>query len=291
MSGHASTPAGRSPHTLELYGQTLGDFERFISRLRLPWESPRGIRLYLAEMRRRGNRQSTIHTRSLVLSAFYRWLVDEEVIGSNPLKRLPRIKKPAIIPRALTDEQISLLINACKTNTFEGIRDGFLIKFGVATGVRRGELAGVGTVDIDLRAATVIVDGKGAKQRVIPFGLTLVPEIEHYLRYRAALDGSHSSLFITRKGSGLSYDGLAYVFGRVREAAGLKDSGVTLHSLRHTYAHRYLRSGGRLCDLQANLGHTTLAATENYLRSSAQDRRREAVRCDTLRGLAFPTRL
>jgi len=180
-----------------------------------------------------------------------------------------------------------MLLNACDLRTFLGIRDRFLIMFLLGTGCRRNEAINVTLNDIDLDEGIVRVMGKGKKARTIPYGHTLTEEIQKYLTVRSSLDGNHPYLLISRLGPRLSYGGIGNVFKRLARVAGIEDVRISAHSFRHTYAVRYLRNGGRISDLSENMGHSSISITEIYLKTSATELKKEAIRCDTLRGIDF----
>ena len=119
------------------------------------------------------------------LQPFWKWCVDEEEVTASPMARL----KPPIVPEipipVLTPTDVSLLMGTVDGRTFLDRRDRAILSLLLDTGMRRSEVAGLRTDDIDLLDATAVVLGKGRRPRVVPFGRRTTQAIDRYLRVRA----------------------------------------------------------------------------------------------------------
>ena len=136
-------------------------------------------------------------------------------------------------------------------------------------GLRRSEVTAITSEDLDLENGQLLVRGKGAKQRVVPFTPLVIQAIREYLVCRPRTDSRH--LFVSRVG-GRPIHGrvINRMLGRVLREAGLDTEGITPHGLRHTFATHPIRNGVDVRTVQELLGHTDLQTTARYLHSDTR---------------------
>lgn len=291
--------AGLSPETARAYGEHLGAFGRWAARTGADPIAPgtRSLRMYLGYLSRAGYAPRTIAAHLSTLRSFYRWLVLEEIAESDPASAISAPKIPRDLPATLTEGQVDALLAIPDSSTPAGVRDACMLELMYATGARISELAGLEPGALDLDAGTVRLFGKGSKQRVVPLYARAERITRLYLDegrpvlIAAAHSGTGSptgdgtpptALFISSRGRPMDAGALRYRFNRLAREAGLP-SGITPHSMRHTFATELLSGGADLRVVQELLGHASLSTTQIYTHLTP-DRLKRAVRLAHPRG-------
>ncbi|WP_458612048.1 tyrosine-type recombinase/integrase [Mycobacterium sp. C3-094] len=214
----------------------------------------------------------------MALRRFAAWLVDEGEIDANPLIDLKPPKLDTKVTDALTDEQLKRLIAACKGKELIDRRDEAIVRLMSETGLRAGEVLGMGTDDVDLgRGLATVRRGKGGKGRVVPFGPQTASAIDRYTRarrtHRLAATGA---LWLGGGGQQFGYHGLNTALKRRAQAAGIEK--FHLHLMRHTAATRWLRAGGSEQGLMSVAGWSTRSMLDRYTGASAAERAADEAR-------------
>lgn len=212
----------------------------------------------------------TVNRKIASLKSYYKFLLKIEEIKVSPLVKHKALKvsKKVQIPFSVKEMEI-VLQDVGFENSFEGVRDKFMIELFYATGIRKAELIGLRLSDVDFNSKTIKVLGKRNKERIIPLTSVLVESLNLYLDWRKKIpiETEIDSLFLTKKG-GKIYDSLVYRVINLyfsRASSKLKKSP---HVLRHTFATHLLNEGADLNAVKELLGHTSLAATQVYLHNS-----------------------
>lgn len=213
-------------------------------------------------------KQSTINTKIRYIQNFFKWLVEEEIIEKDPSKKLPNLKIPKKLRNSLTIEELERLRLACKTT-----RERALIEFLVSTGCRLSEVVNINTEQLNFNDNSVIVTGKGNKQRLVYFNEKTKLYIENYLNERT---DNNEALFVYEKRpfNRLKNRGVECVIQRVAQRANF-DKSVFPHLFRHTFATLGLRSGVSIVSIQNLLGHTSVMTTERYIDVSNENIKHE----------------
>ena len=202
------------------------------------------------------------------LRGFYAWAVRQRLRGDDPTALLGAPTLPRLLPKALTESQVSALIAAADTGSPEGLRDRAMLELMYATGLRVSELVGLPAQAVNLRQGALRVTGKGSRERLVPMG----EEAQHWLeRYvgeaRAVLAGrgrSAATLFVARGGEGLTRQQFWATVKRIAALAGIDPERISPHGLRHSFATHLLNHGADLRALQMLLGHSSLSTTQIY---------------------------
>lgn len=264
-----------SGHTIEAYRSDLRAFFEFLCNdyLTAPLDLVRpeqidhlAIRSWLAFQQRRGMRRSSVARRLSALRSFLRFLMREGLMEANAARGVATPRRERTLPAVLQASDVAVLLEQPDPERPLGLRDRAWLELLYAAGIRVSELVGIDLDDMDLRARLLKVRGKGAKERIVPFGRKAEQAIRAWLDARAALvselDEDHP-LFINHRGGRISARSIRRLLeGYVREAA--LRAGISPHTLRHSFATHLLNAGADLRSIQELLGHVSLSTTQKY---------------------------
>jgi len=270
---------GLSRNTLEAYRSDLLQFGEFLDRRGLSVVEARHSDLgaFLSELAAGvGERQpvaaATLRRKAACLRSFYRYLRREGAIEYDPTAELRGPRKTQRLPRVLSRDEVARLLREPKGTEPRPLRDRALLEIMYACGLRASETISLQLGDIDLEEGVLRARGKGSKERLVPIGRQAVAALRVYcLRGRPELvgAGAETRLFVNRRGSGLTRQGLYEIVQGHARGAGLEDK-MSPHTLRHTFATHLLAGGCDLRSLQEMLGHADLATTQVYTHLSAE---------------------
>lgn len=268
---------GLSGNTIRWYRMILTHFDRFLKDNRLQALSIDHAREFIAHLQARDTRfekhptskpkegglsPHTVAGYVRGIKAFSSWLNEEGYTGSNLFLRLKRPKVPQKMVEVLTDEEIQRMVACINPNTFLGARLLAIVLLLLDTGIRASELCGLTLDNLDLRDGEAKVNGKGDKERVVPFASTTRLALMRWTQtFRQ--ESTHDEVFLTTDGNPLTYNSLKLIVQRLADKSGIPR--LHLHLFRHTFAVKYLMNGGDLMTLKRILGHTTLQVTQMYL--------------------------
>src|SRR6266496_212109 len=198
---------------------------------------------------------------------FFRWLARQNHILSNPASELELPRREKRLPKhVLTISEAETVINQANPNEALGLRDRAILETFYSTGMRRMELVNLKLFDVDFDRGTVLIHGKGKKDRMIPIGDRALAWMEKYLndvRPSIVVEPDEAWLFLTKEGTQLIADHLSSLVKRYVEAANLGKTGAC-HLFRHTMATLMLEGGADVRYIQQMLGHSRLETTEVY---------------------------
>jgi integrase/recombinase XerD len=288
---------GLSRNTLEAYRCDLLQFGEFLDRRAIDaCQAQHGdLAAFLSELsgagegveaggegQGRGQRRppasaATLGRKVACLRSFYRHLRREGAIEHDPTAELRGPRKSQRLPRVLSREEVARLLREPKGTEPLALRDRALLEVMYACGLRVSEAIGLEVADVDLDEGMLRARGKGSKERVVPIGRQAVGALRVYCnRARPTLVGARveSRLFVNRRGSGLTRQGLYKIVQGHARGAGMQER-MSPHTLRHSFATHLLAGGCDLRSLQEMLGHADLATTQVYTQLSA-DRLKDA---------------
>jgi site-specific recombinase XerD len=292
---HLRDERGLSANTVAAYRRDLTQFLQFAGRAGVT--DPAGVeplllRRFLALQRTRGLAASSIARKAAALRAGFRFLARRGLIDADPAAGLGVPRGPRRLPVVLKPGQVDRLLAGPEPVDPAGLRDRAILELLYATGIRVGELCGLRLGDVDLAADTVLVLGKGAKQRIVPFGEPARAALLAYLvNGRAAMapgpgrptiptrpgaedrPADREALFFNRRRRPMSQRDVRGMLERYRVAAGAP-AGTSPHTLRHSYATHLLEGGADLRAVQELLGHVALTTTQTYTHVSNERLRR-----------------
>jgi len=279
---------GLSRNTLSAYRSDLLQFGAFLDRRNLAATDARhgDLAAFLSELAAGPTpvAAATIGRKVACLRSFYRHLRREGIIEHDPTAELRGPRKSQRLPRVLSRDEVARLLREPKGTDPRALRDRALLEIMYACGLRASEATGLNLEDVDLEEGVVRARGKGSKERLVPIGRQAVGAVRVYCRrgrpalLRAGADraGARASnqLFLNRRGSGLTRQGLYKIVQGHARGAGLAER-MSPHTLRHTFATHLLAGGCDLRSLQEMLGHADLSTTQVYTHLSA-DRLKDA---------------
>ena len=259
-----------SVNSVESYARDLVLLQRFAAGLGTPVERLTRQRLeeLVRQLMSEGRSPRSVARAIACYRGFYRFLVIDNRLKSNPADQLRAPRSWKALPRHLSIEEVDRLLKQPDVKTPRGLRDRALIELLYATGLRVSELISLRPADVNLDASYLTCTGKGEKQRIVPMGDEATAWVRRYLREsRPALLGKRSSarLFVNARGGG---PGLTRVgFWKILKAYG-RTAGVAAtlspHMLRHSFATHLLERGADLRAIQMMLGHADLSTTQIY---------------------------
>lgn len=225
----------------------------------------KGYQLYLSE--NKDIKRVSVRTYSRAVRVFYRYLYFEDIIDIN-INKLKLIKADKEVIMPLTDIEVKQLLNSFEPLTFLGERDKLMCMLMLDCGLRRGEVVKLKLSDIDKSKRTMIINGKGSKQRIVPFGKTVKNQLMRYLALRTEKPCYSDSLFLTIEREPITSNAIKMLFQRLKSSSGI--SRLYPHLLRHTFATNYIIQGGNLEVLRVLLGHSSISITQIYIHLAAQ---------------------
>ncbi len=267
-----------SPRTLADYANTFRKLQCFIGDPAFVSIDVRSIEQFFAQLPTSLS-DKTVLNYHIGLSALWTWAIKAGYADRHVLREItpPDPEERVIVP--FTQEEVRLLLNAldrsrvyirpgkreCSNRQDAGIitRNRAIILVLLDTGLRASELVSLQGKDVDMRNRRIhVVNGKGDKDRMIPFSANTAQAIQRYLLTRAD-DSINDPLFVTHDGLSIDRITLRRTLHRLGERAGVAD--VHPHRFRHTFAIQFLRNGGNMYVLQMLLGHSTLEMCKKYL--------------------------
>jgi len=242
-----------SPRTVEWYANSL----RW-----LPSETPSQAELNEAvlRMREKGLKATGCNCAIRAINAYLKWC-------GSPLKIRP-LKEPSLVLPTFSDAHVKRIVQWKPKGEYPR-RLHLLTLFLLDTGCRISEALGLRVRDIDLENLLVTLDGKGRKQRVVPFSFELRKAMFRYCK--EAKRTADNLLFASRTETALSRNNVLRDVKALCKELGFAPPRRTLHATRHTFALNYLRRGGSVFHLQKVLGHSSLEMTRRYANLSTVD--------------------
>ncbi len=269
-----------SPETIRAYASDLGEFAALLER-----EIGGGrdadsrkvdrlaVRAFLGELYRRQVKRSTAARKLAAVRSFFRYLKRQGRIASNPTLGVSTPKQERRLPRQLSVDEMSHLLEMPDDSTALGARDRAILELLYATGVRVSELTSLDFDDVDLSEGMMRVLGKGRKERMVPVGSKAIQALKKYLRRRCELEPKAGSgkeaLFLNFRGKRLNVRSVRRLLNQALEAAAIVRK-VSPHTLRHSFATHLLDAGADLRSIQELLGHASLSTTQRYTHVSME---------------------
>ncbi|MEW5790999.1 MAG: tyrosine recombinase XerC [Pseudomonadota bacterium] len=263
---HLAAARRHAPATLRAYAADLNLWQRHMAGLGVGEAGavlPSHLRHFVGAQHRNGAAPSAIRRRLAAVRSFYRFLLREGRVASNPALDIPAPKGDRPLPKALSVDQSATLMGV-DGDGFLDCRDRAMLEVFYGSGLRLAELVGLDLNDLDLAEGLVRVTGKGSKTRVVPLGSQAIVAVRAYLPLRAQrARAAEPALFVSGRGRRLGSRAVELRVGRRAREQGL---GVPVHPhmLRHSAASHLLESASDLRAVQDFLGHANIGTTQIY---------------------------
>ncbi|WP_050614767.1 tyrosine recombinase XerC [Bacillus testis] len=257
-----------SDYTIDYYRQDINEFLLFISEQAingLHMVSYFDARLYLTKLYSKNLAKKSIARKTSCLRSFYKWMMREEMVDENPFTMVALPKKEQKLPQFLYEEEIVQLLASIPETTL-GQRNLALIELLYATGMRVSECCGLQIKDIHFALETILVHGKGKKDRYIPFGKYAANALHKYMngaRKELMKKAEHDYVFVNSRGEPITPRGIRHILKQTIEHACV-DGKLYPHMLRHSFATHLLNNGADMRSVQELLGHENLSSTQIY---------------------------
>lgn len=260
-----------SRNTVEAYRDDLESFVSFLANEYLTMARDQielrridnlAVRGYLAHLARKKLARSSIARHLSALRSFFKYLMREGAVETNPARTVATPRREKHLPAVMQPAEVSSIIEQPEGDGPLIARDRAFLELMYASGLRISELVGIDLDDLELRSRLVKVHGKGSKERIVPFGSKAEAAIRAWLKVREA-GPDEQAVFVNYRGERISARSVRRLFDRYARGASLK-SGVSPHTMRHSFATHLLNAGADLRAIQELLGHASLSTTQKY---------------------------
>ncbi len=257
-----------SAKTIYNYNEDIENFNNYLTRRKLNYYlDKQEVREYLKYLSSCNYSSATISRHLSSLRSYYNFLNMKEIIDINPFYNIKNPKKDKKLPMFLTYKDLIIMLKNTNVSNDENlnIRNNFILELIYSTGMRVSEVTNIKLNDIDYNNKTIIVHGKGNKERIVYFGEVLSDIFAKYLKARKCIikDKKNDYLIINSRGEKITTRGISEIINKILKKSSLKNK-ITPHTIRHTFATHLLNNGADLKTVQELLGHSSLSTTGIY---------------------------
>jgi len=260
---------GLSKNTIEAYGHGLNRFLEHLKEKGVHEILNVGkfdVRAFLLTLKRKSLSTRTIARNLIAIRTFFRFLVQEGILGTNPVEEVESPKIAKTLPEILTLKEVEQLLEQPNLQGPLGIRDRAMLEVLYATGMRVSELTQLPINQVNLEGGYVLIFGKGSRERIVPLGSESMKWLTLYLktvRGRLTKGKENRFLFISRWGREMSRQRFWKSLKEYGRRAGIRKR-ISPHLLRHSFASHLLERGADLRSVQMMLGHVDISTTQIY---------------------------
>lgn len=272
-----------SDFTCNNYKKDLNEYNSFILSNKINYKNMdyNEAKEYVIYLNKKNDAKSTISRKLSSLRTFYKYLVLNNKVESNPFLLVSSPKKEKRIPKFINYNNMEEILNVPNIKTKEGQRERVILEVLYASGVRVSELVNIKLKDIDFSNKNILIFGKGSKERLVSFGDYALEYINLYLKEgrNLLLDGVKSDyLIVGKKSEKLTTRRVEQIIDDIIKRTSIK-LNITPHMFRHTFATHLLDNGCDLLVVQDLLGHASLSSTEIYTHVSNEHLREVYLKC------------
>ena len=280
---HLKYQRNYSDFTCNNYKKDLNEYNSFILSNKINYKNMdyNEAKEYVIYLNKKNDAKSTISRKLSSLRTFYKYLVLNNKVESNPFLLVSSPKKEKRIPKFINYNNMEEILNVPNIKTKEGQRERVILEVLYASGVRVSELVNIKLKDIDFSNKNILIFGKGSKERLVSFGDYALEYINLYLKEgrNLLLDGVKSDyLIVGKKSEKLTTRRVEQIIDDIIKRTSIK-LNITPHMFRHTFATHLLDNGCDLLVVQELLGHASLSSTEIYTHVSNEHLREVYLKC------------
>ncbi len=259
---------GLSLNTRKSYLYELNDYLQFLEKeygiTNTSSIKKEHIEAYLKDCYQRLETSKTVAHKLTTVRNFHQYLEKEEQATQNPTVFIDRPKTTKSLPKCLSIEEVDKLLDIPLNTPFD-YRNKAMLELMYGSGLRVSELINLTVYDLDFNNATIIIKGKGNKERLVPLGEVAIYYLEQYLTQRPALMKKKrcDALFLNARGTAISRQGFFKNLKAILRSKGLNEN-ISPHTLRHSFATHLLEGGADLRSIQLMLGHSDISTTKIY---------------------------
>ena len=256
-----------SEHTVTAYKKDISDFLCFCENeniTELVQINKHTVRAWIIEQKSLNKTNNTVNRKLSALKSFFKFLMKNEIITTNPTSKIISPKKEKQLAFFLSEKEMSQILDDIEyTDTFEGLRDKTIIEILYSTGIRLSELINIKINDIDKANLQIKINGKRKKQRIIPVTHQLLNTIENYNNTKSKEQNNNNYLITTIKAE-KAYPKLIYrtVNKLIKQVSTVQKKSP--HVIRHSFGTHMLNHGANINTIKELLGHENLNATQIY---------------------------
>jgi integrase/recombinase XerD len=261
---------GLSKNSLDAYRRDLTKLEEFLSieKKQIVRTTNRDLQQFLRALGEVGLERSSITRIVSALRGFFRYLLTEKIILSDPTENLELKTPRRKLPDVLSIEEIERILTSPDVSTAKGIRDRALLEFLYAAGARVSEATGLTLSQLRTKDGLVKLFGKGSKERIVPLGKISARALDEYIatvRPRFLRPGKNTdAVFLNQeRGTGISRMTVWNIIQEYVSKAKI-EKNISPHTFRHSFATHLLEGGADLRVVQELLGHADISTTEIY---------------------------
>lgn len=253
---------GRSANTLAAYRHDLSTFNTWMADRSntLDGGTAEDFSAWLASLADAGRSPATVRRAGVAVRGLYRYLAAEHG-NEHTLEHTELPSSGRALPKGLSVDQVTALIDAITGNLPADLRDRAIIEVLYGTGIRVSELCRVDDADIDMEQRLMRVIGKGNKERVVPLGRCAWSALAEWMDLGRATTGA---VFTNTRGTRISRQGVWLILQRRAKTAGIDARELSPHVLRHSCATHLLDGGADIRVVQELLGHASISTTQIY---------------------------
>ncbi|EOQ97681.1 tyrosine recombinase XerD [Leptospira wolbachii serovar Codice str. CDC] len=265
---YLSVEKGLSDNSIYSYGYDLNKFAIFLEKEHINFLEVKAndIMRFLEGERERKISAKTLAREVVAIRQFYKYLRDEKRLDSNPTEKIETPEVARTIPDYLTQVEIEELFRNIKEDNLYELRDKCIFELLYSSGLRISEACNLKMTDIDMENMTITVEGKGGRQRLVPFGEKSLEILKKYLvesRTEILKKRTCEFVFVSKKGSYINRKSVWRLLNHYIKRTKIKKK-VTPHTLRHSFATHLLENHADLKSVQELLGHIDISTTQIY---------------------------
>ena len=257
---------GASKNTLSAYRSDLKIFSQWLNETSLIEVNKKFIQdyfLYRQSTKISSSTQSRILT---CLHSFYQFLLDNNLINTDPTEQLSYPKLEKKLPVFLNIQEVEKLLEAPNSSSLFGQRDRAMLELLYSCGLRVSELINLSYHNINIKEEFIRIHGKGNKERILPMGEIAIDYLTTYESNSRPIllkNGQSDSYFLSNRGKAMSRQNFFYIIKAYATQAGI-EKPLSPHSLRHAFATHLVQKGADLRSVQLMLGHSDISSTQLY---------------------------